>query len=365
MSIRPSPPAVLGLIVAATIGAPGPVRAQDAAASALLCPTSGEVIAGDDITMRCVTEPDLQATTVVLLYKQLGGTDFVELPMRALPPVDPAARNTWTAIIPGADVRGSWLPYYVEARNSAGEPLALSGRFESPNIVTIKAGLDADITAVTGPGDGDDEDPLAAETVIATADEPGRARRYFVGLGVGSGFGYAAGPGLETWRDNGQHFVPGVAGYGLGHALPELGYYLSETMALTLTGRIQVIPRPAGDTDTAGGALSVLARGLFFLGTGAARVYGSLAVGGGEGFRMVLKDVKLIDASGNAALDRNGNPLSVQDTVRGGPAVAGAGGGVSYDLNDRFSFALEANLLAGFPDFSLGLDVNTGLRALF
>jgi len=54
-----------------------------------------------------------------------------------------------------------------------------------------------------------------------------------------------------------------------------------------------------------------------------------------------------------------------QDTVRGGPFVAGAGAGYAYQIGESFDLTLETNALAGVPDFALAFDVNVGLRTTF
>lgn len=343
-------------------------RAKGASDLAVLrCPTSGEAFSGGDVTLRCVTTPGFRPAAVVLHYKQQGRGEFKQLPMR--PKTTRNNKALWSASIPAREVGGKWLPFYFEARDDGGQTLARSGRYESPSILTVKGG-DAGVRASArgrrhdddaderdeedqdegegeGEGGNDEENPLLKDK---QARGHKRRGKFFVSLGVGTGGGYAADPGVEAYRDYSRSFTPGLAFGGAGHVLPEIGYMVTSTFALSLQARLQYIPRP--DTVTAGGAVAGLARALFFSGTGPGRFYGILSAGGGEGFRLKVEAV---------TNDRG----VVQDTVRGGPFVGGAGAGYTHDLGKTFEFMLESNLLAGAPDFSLAFDINAGLRALF
>jgi hypothetical protein len=322
----------------------------------LRCPSSGEVFSGDDVTLKCVTQSGFEATSVVMYYKVSGVEEFESVPMQSSR--SRSNRTTWVGQIPGSAVQGTFLPFYFEAHDEQGETIATAGRFESPSLISIKGAFldDGPSAAQTITNKESDEDPLVRKGLgQKRPDTTERDGRFFLGLGLGSGFGYAAGPGVETYREYVRNYTPGIAGYGLGHGLPELGLYVSPTIAFTLQGRIQYIPRP--DNATAGGSTLVLARALFFTDTGPNRFYGSVALGGGEGFRMV------VDA-------RTDSGKTVQDTVRGGPIVAGGGVGGSFDLfttegNAICSWTIESNLLAGLPDFSLGVDFNTGIHYAF
>lgn len=321
-------------------------RAKGSAA-ALRCPTAGDVAAGDDLTLRCVTGGGLSAASVIMFYKRQGEDDFTTIPMKMQAGQTGDAKAVWTANIPGSHVQGKWLPFYFEARDNGGDALAMSGRYDSPSLLSIKGG------EITASAKDTEEDPLARPAEGTGPGETNREGLWFVGLGVGSGGGYAAG-GFEVYENS--SFTPGLVGPRSAHALPEIGYYISPTIALSLQGRHQYIPRP--DTITAGGANSVLLRGLFYLGQGASRFYGSVAVGGGEGIRLVMEAPEKND-TGMATGKR------VQDTVRGGPVLAGAGAGWSHDFTGVLSWVIEVNLLAGVPTFSAAYDVNTAMRASF
>lgn len=326
-------------------------------AAVLRCPSSGDVFAGDDVTLRCVTTPGFSPASVVLHYKAPGEEDFTALPMRSK-----AARNNkamWSASIPARAVSGKWVPFYFEAKDQGGETLALAGRYESPNILTVK-GEDTSVrkSARKRPNDDsanrdDEENPL--EKAERGESEGVYAGRWFIGLGLGSGAGYSPDPKLEVYGQYGGSVTPGMLFAGGGHALPEIGYMVTDHVALTVQGRVQYIPRP--NTVSAGGAFAAFARALFFTSTGPSRFYGILQAGGGEGFRLKMSPVVKNSVTGTTSRE--------QDTVRGGPLVAGAGAGYAHALTDVLDFTLETNVLAGAPDFALAFDINAGLRATF
>lgn len=225
-----------------------------------------------------------------------------------------------------------------QARDRADQSLALAGDDQAPNTLTAR----------DDSGDVSDQ-PLEATRATGGTDRSA-AKRTWIGLGIGAGAGYANGRGVEAFDAYISKYRPGFALAALAHATPELGRFVLPNVALSLQGRLQW--RPQDDPYTASGAWAVLARALFFTTASRARLYSALSFGGGDGFRLLVKA-------------RTADKKTVEDTVRGGPLLAGAGGGFSYALADRFTWIVEANLLIGMPIVSMVLDLNTGLRASF
>jgi hypothetical protein len=90
---------------------------------------------------------------------------------------------------------------------------------------------------------------------------------------------------------------------------------------------------------------------------GKVRWYFAGAVGAGEGFRFQVKAT---------VADNTGQPIgTVKDTVRGGPFVAGIGGGMLYKLSRHFRWTLDTQALVGFTNVSAVLDLSSGLRYQF
>jgi hypothetical protein len=203
----------------------------------------------------------------------------------------------------------------------------------------------------------DDNNPLAALERERYREHEGSKGTWFGSVGIGSGMGYATGHSTEAFGKYGFGFSPGVAPATWGQLVPEIGYFVSRNTAFALTGRLQgIFDGPKG---TATGALSGLLRVLFFTEDGGkVRWYFALAAGGGEGFRLRVKVNVIPD-------DPNIKSWSVKDTVRGGPFLAGVGGGMQYKLGRHLRWIVETQVLVGIPDSSGVVDLSTGARWLF
>ncbi len=360
------------------IAVPEPKQGEPAAAGGLRCPGGGEIQAGDDVNLKCVTS-DPQIVEVVLSFKANGADDYQVVPMTR--GETSGTSTTWAATIPGADTNAKWVPMFFEAHNRQGAAIAYSGRADSPNVITVKGSESGGQPAAKGEGDEgdeeegeeiDDNNPLARLEAERRRESEGMKGTWMFALGVGSGIGYAVGKNTETFHGP---FNSGFAPAYLGHAVPEIGYFIGRNTALSVAGRLQWMPGMRVDGMTgnpATGAMSVLVRALFFTEAGFVssgnetdipeksersriRWYFALAAGGGEGFRLrVQAGVK----------DQQGNPLNVTvpDEVRGGPFVAGLGGGMVYKITRRWHWTLDTQVLVGIPNYSSVLDLTTGVR---
>lgn len=342
-----------------------PKRAEGTAGG-LKCPDGGEIQAGDDVSLKCLSS-ELRAASVVLFYKPNGAEEYVSVSMTK--GESSGGVTTWTGKIPGADTKTKWVPMYVEARNEAGTPIGYAGRADSPNVITVKGaeegGQAAARASAEGDEDGEEEDeveeeiddnnPLARLENERRRESQGSKGTWTFALGVGSGIGIAVGKYTEAFGSKyGVQFKQGIAPAWLGHALPEVGYFIGRNTALTLTGRFQWMQgMPKG---AATGAISGLLRLLFFSERdGKVRWYFATAAGGGEGIRLRV----------NATVSdpTTDNPIgTVYDSVRGGPFLAGLGGGMAYKLTRRWYWTIDSQVLVGIPHPSSVLDLSTGVR---
>jgi hypothetical protein len=331
--------------------------------NALDCPTPDEVPPDKSFKLRCAVAPNLGVANVFLLYRIPGNEEFGSVQMERTP------KGWYQGKLPKKGVTGKSVQLYFEGRNSAGKPVVSNGRADSPNLILIREEAAAkaaeEETGVSGQALDTEENPLddnddnrgprlylgkVDKSKIGLDTRYGN-RKWWLGLGVGSGFGYAKGNGLETRPDLQAKYgyKPGGGWAGLGQLAPELGLQLTPDFALSLEGRNQWIPQSSKYSKfVAHGAQSVLLRALFYTKQSRVRFYGSLMAGGGEGFRFVLHP----DAA---------NP-DYGDTVRGGPYLAGVGGGLYVELSHSISFITELNGLAGFPIFSAVADLNLGFQ---
>jgi hypothetical protein len=350
--------------------------ASDAVVS-IKCPTGGEVKAGDEITLKCLTAADLHPAAVMLYYKPNGGDDYQVLSMTKSGMS--GAATAWVGKIPASHTKGKWIPVYFEARDEHGISVALSGREDSPSVISVKGGEAASTspTASAGGevdnGEGEDEEeeddegeeiddnnPLARLENERRREHQGSKGTWWLGFGLGSGVGYASGNSTETFPDNKVGFSPGMALAFLGHAVPEIGYFVGRNTALAITGRDQLIL--GGWKGTPWGANAVLLRLLFFTdGDEKIRWYFATAAGWGDAFRLQVE-------AQSQVLDKNGNVTTVipfNDTVKGGPWTVGIGGGMLYKLNRRWRWTVDTQALLGFTHYSAVLDLTTGLRWMF
>jgi len=315
----------------------------------------------------------------MLYYRANGGDQYEVLQMTKS---GTSGGNTvWQVKIPGSQTKAQWVPVYFEARDDKGSTLAQSGREDSPNVIVVKGGQNAASSAPTvakeegdeegdeeeseDEGEIDDDNPLARLEKARRREHEGSKGTWWVGLGLGSGVGYAHAKSTEAFGKYGVGFNSGFAPALLGQAVPEFGYFVGRNTAIAVALRAQAI-YPRGPEGTATGAITGLVRLMFYPGDeeSKTRGYFSLVAGAGEGFRFQV-DAQALDAKGNPMLDKNGNPVTYRDTVRGGPFVSGLGGGVQFKVGRHFRWTLDAQVLVGFPDVSGVLDLGTGLRYLF
>ncbi len=346
---------------------------------AIKCPADEEAQAGEDLTLKCLTSAELHPATVTLYYKANGEDQYQALPMTKSG--NSGAATAWVAKIPGAQIKAKLIPVYFEARDDSGSSLAFSGREDSPSVISVKGGeatpAGPAATATAGVGDTgdndegdegeeeegeeiDDENPLARLENERRREHQGLKGTWWLGLGLGSGVGYASGNSTETFPSQKVGFSPGLALAFLGHAVPEIGYFIGRNTALAITGRDQLIL--GGWKGTPWGANAVLLRALFFTdGDEKVRWYFATAAGWGDAFRLqVDAQAQQVDQSGNG-----GTAIPFKDTVKGGPWAVGIGGGMLYKLNRRWRWTVDTQALLGFTHYSAVLDLTTGLRLMF
>jgi hypothetical protein len=349
--------------------------------AALDCPTPDEAIIDRALLLRCAVAPNLPVASVVLLYRAPGKDGYTEEVMTKSP------KGWLQATIPKKAVTGKSIQFYFEGRNAAGKAVVANGGADSPNIVLLVEESARGEASAAPSGVDEEENPLADEegpyrprlhlghrdTDREGLDTRYGKRKWWIGIGLGTGYGYAKGNGFEAVNKSPEtscstpncvpfhslqgEFVPGLAWAGLGHLAPEVGYAFNPDIALSLEGRIQYIGQSGQFANYgAKAAISVLAKLLFYTKQNQLRFFGSLLAGGGEGFRFVV-----YPASGQAPV--NGYDFSsFKDTVLGGPFVAGAGGGVYYELAKSVSAVGEIHALAGLPTFSVVVDFNAALQ---
>jgi len=324
---------------------------------ALDCPNTDEVVRDKVATIRCAVAATLKVTSVVLFYRVPGQEEFTPVNTKK------NAKGWYVGRIPKTVTGGKSVQFYVEGRDLHGKAIVSNGNSGSPNLMLVRESGDKDTDAEAP---DHEENPLedrphgeSGRSATGPSGREGRypARKWWLGLGAGTGFGYAKGDGLEYRKDLQSKFGPGFGYAGLGQVSPELGVHISPRMALALSGRFQWIHQAGSGANSNGyatGANAALLRLMFFTGPDRIRVHAGPTLGVGV-FRFVVSNVT--------------SDPGVKDTVKGGPLLGGANLGLAYGLSPgvspRFSFIVDLNGLVGFPAFSAVGDVNLGLQVNF
>jgi hypothetical protein len=360
-----------------------PPRAEDddsgepdlpARINVLECPTKDETPPDKAVLVRCAMAANLPVSKLFLMYLEPGAEDFSAVPMEKTP------KGWYAAKIPKKAVTGTSLRFYVEGRNDKGKAIVSNGRADSPNLMLIRETGAAEEEKELGGNKRrtkeenpfDEPDPNRPRRFLGRIDKSKIGldtrfgnRRWWIGFGLGSGFGYAPASGLESLPQLSSRYSSGGAWAGLGHIAPEIGYQFGPNLALSLEGRDQYIPQTSHFSSYAAtGAHLVLVKLLLYTKQSRGRFFGSVAAGGGEGFRLIAHPAAGLPPPG---IGGSGDIQYSQfkDTVRGGPVNAGVGGGFIYEITKGVSWMAEVNVLTGFPNFAAVADLNTGFQINF
>jgi hypothetical protein len=299
---------------------------------------------GAPVAITVGVQSDLLFDRIVLAYRPGGERDFRRRELRLV------TEGTYRGEIPSQATLGETVDYFVEALDKEGAPVA--GRASAGNPLVVE---------LTGPRPASTMAREAADEDEAEEAPPGR--RFFVGLLLGSGAGWATGYG-DTNADTmlrPSAFAPAR----LGQAAPELGYWVNATLMLSLQGRFQAVTgttdvyAPDGVHRTANYAAAGFFKATWFSRGGGRSLHPffSLAVGGGQ-IRHVVT-LSSLNTCGPA------HDRACVDTIAAGPVAAGPGGGVLLDVARAIALVLQINTQLAFPAFSFNVDGNVGVALRF
>jgi hypothetical protein len=316
-----------------------------------------EATQGSSITISAKVDINLNVKKLILAYRPDGASEFLGRVMREV------TQGNWTAEIPSTATAGNRVAYYIEAQAEDESTLGRKGAEDDPLVIVLK-GSGAPVDKKHG-GDDDEDDE----------DEEGPS--WFLGVGLGSGFGYIpAGPGeVNTdFRETG-----GVAVAALGHLTPEIGYFVKANVLLSLQLRLQLVSGTtnrnldmtvAANKGECGGdyvcvpaknAVAALAKVTWLFGEEKFHPYFSLAAGGGQLRHVVTFSSAMAKQCGPKTTSRD----ACVDTVNAGPVLFGPGFGFMFNASDNFALTLGGNVLVGVPDVTINLDLNAGFALEF
>ncbi len=344
--------------------------------------------AGEPLTIEASVPPDLSVETVYVKFRRYDQDDWQRVDLEA------ADATQFAAEIEGDRVYTSQVAYYLKAVDAAGEVQASSGSDDEPHTITILGSSDFEPERAGGDGEdegaGDEEsDRASAETDTGDGEPSGKSasRSAYIDVGGGTAAGFLPG-GRPT--ANPDHDVSAGLAPAFGHLRLGGGAMLSERASLGLYIRWQFAPGQDFEairrrnqsqayegfrdgeclgTGVPGDCLIGLKYRWFFTDTSDLGVYSSF--GGGVGRTRHWLRLKE-QASTAFCADREthqqaqgGEYCYRRDTVRPGWMHFGAGGGVTYQLNDSVALMGEAYLQVLFPDAAINLDLNVGPQFRF
>jgi hypothetical protein len=303
---------------------------------------------GSAITIKASVAGSVGAKKVVLSFSADGADDFAEKDMKEEPP----GSGSYTAEIPQSATQGGVVDYFIEALGDDDKVLASKGSANaSLKIAMLGANGQPVAPGIRKPGGKGPKPAASAE------ENPS----WFFGLGVGSGVGWTTG--------NGEIFAAdkvSPAGFEMAkllHFAPEVGYYVSPDLLVSVQLRLQLITGATeykgtgcgGDMTCSPGtyAFAGFARASYFFGEGDLRSYiaGNVGVG-------TIRHVATFNSHPNCG------PLMNQtciDTVPSGPIFVGPGAGIAYNVSPAFVLVAGTNALVGFTKFTFNVDLNLGV----
>jgi hypothetical protein len=297
---------------------------------------------GQGIPINVTLDPALTADKVVLSFRGAGSADFTTRDMREATP------GNFTAEIPAAAAAGNQVAYFIEALKG-GTAVATLGTKASP-MVTSLVGAGPVAGAVQRP-----RDKVPTPPPSSGGEE---ASRFFLGLGVGSGIGWATGSG----EISSSHVAspPGFAMAQIVHLAPELGYFINPDLLLSVQARIQFLSgltTCAGCASPPSTAVAAFAKLTWLFGSDKLRPYVSASAGGGR-IRHVA-DFSWIKQCGSTGMG------GCVDSIPAGSVLLGPGAGIMYGVSPNFGLMAGLNTQFGFPDFTFNVDLNLGIAAQF
>ena len=226
--------------VAAQKGEGGGEKAAPAAADAITHEPVTRSAQGKGIQISMTLDSSVKAKKVMLSFSADGSEDFGEREMQEQSP------GNWMGEIPASATQGAKVSYYIEVEGDDDQVLAKKGSAAEPLVVELR-----------GPGGA----PLGQKKKVEPMpkkEEPEGAT-WYVGLGIGSGFGWTTGTGEINPADKVK--PAGFAPAKLGQISPEVGYFLSPDLLLSLQIRFQLVSGTT--TFTGGGVAPVVRAGRF------------------------------------------------------------------------------------------------------
>ena len=301
---------------------------------------------GKSIAVNATLESSVKATKMVLKFSADGSDDFGKRDMKEESP------GNWMGEIPSSATEGAKVSYYIEALGDDDQVLARKGSATEPMVVSLR-----------GPGGSALVPPKKKAPAPAPKKEETEAPSWFFALGLGTGFGWTTGTGEINSQD---HVNPtGFAWSRLGQISPQVGYFVSPNLMLSVEFRLQLVTGATAFYSTTGEcgsggtcspasyAAAGFAKASWLFDMDDLHPFVGGMLGGGT-----IRHITEFKSEPHCGSNMTSTCV---DTVASGPIFVGGTAGILYNITPGFALMGEVNAVLGFTKFTFNLDFNAGV----
>lgn len=310
----------------------------------IIHPPVAEGKVGKDIEIKAQISSNLGAEKIILAYRSEDDDRFQTTEMH---PIEDAS-SWYQATIPSEATSGAQVNYYIEALDDSGQRLATNGNPSAPHRIRLNENGGGTPSTKTAEGDDTAESPFL----------------YLFAVGVGGGT-FSGSPEMNPRNGNKTLKASGSGLAKLAHLAPEIGYYWSENLVVSVRGRLQYV---TGSEDvhkdgktykTTHMAIAGLAKVAWIMAPPSDAFQPFIAAEGGVGeIRYAVKTEPLEGCGANGGIG------PCKDTVRGGLGLLGGSLGFFYMLSENMGLYTAVSALGSAPSFSLTADLNFGIAII-
>lgn len=306
---------------------------------------------GKGIDINATLDSSVKAKKLVLHFSADGSDDFGKRDMHEGSP------GNWMGEIPSSATQGAKVSYYIEAVGDDDQVLAQKGSATEALVVSLR-----------GPGGAALVPPKTKPPKPPPEEPSSSGPTWFFALGLGSGFGWTSGTGEVNGNDRVN--PTGFAWARLGQITPQVGYFISPDLVLSVQLRLQLVTGATpyyatNQTECGTGmvcnpasyAASAFARAAWLFDAGELHPFVGGMLGGGT-----IRHITEFKSEPHCGADMH---TTCVDTVASGPIFLGGTGGILYNLTPSFALMAEANALLGFTKFTFNIDLNVGVAVQY
>ncbi|RAL22129.1 hypothetical protein DL240_09750 [Lujinxingia litoralis] len=336
--------------------------------------------AGQAVLFEAFVDETLPVFRVFVHHRRFGEDDFTRSEMT------PSSNTRFAFSLDASHVRTSQIEYYIEAVDRTGDVVASSGRTTNPHRISVMgSGTEA---PAPSPAPVAQVTPADEEPLELSDDENALGSGFYATLLGGTDVGFLTSGTTPTAQID-REVTPGFVA-AFAHAKLDLGWRLTERNSVGAYWRWQFSPAQdfstlvEGSIDTDApfweheeecfglGLPGDCLLGIKYqrdISLGAPRFYSSVGLGIGRvrnWLRLKHNAMRSDGVCDNRDIfqdESTGVPFCyIRDTVRTGWAHFGFGGGFYVPLSGHLDFVTDTYVMVLFPDTSINVDVNLGLR---